>query len=48
VDRAIVEHDHDGLTLYSGLGAIQKIEGFQQGDEVDASLAVGCCALAKT
>ena len=41
VDWAIVEHDHDGLALYSGLGAIQKIEGFQQGDEVGASLAVG-------
>ena len=37
VDRAIVEHDHDGLDLHARLGAVLKIEGLQQRNEVAAS-----------
>jgi hypothetical protein len=42
VDRAVVEHDYDGLDLYSGLGAIEQIKVLQQGDEVSAAFAAGC------
>ena len=41
VDRAVVEHDHDGLARYSRLGAVQKIQGLQQGHEVGAALTAG-------
>jgi hypothetical protein len=41
VDRAVVEHDDDGLDPHSRLRAVQKIEGLQQGHEVGAALAAG-------
>src|SRR5712692_1046045 len=42
VDWTVVEHDHGGLDPHSWLGAVQKIEGLQQCNEVGAALGAGC------
>ena len=41
MDRAVVEHDDDGLDTRAGLWAIELVEGLQMRDEVGAAFGAG-------
>ena len=41
VDRAVVEHNDNGLDPQAGLGAVEPVKPFQKRDEVRAALGPG-------
>jgi len=42
MDRAVVEHDNDGLRAHAWFWAVQAVEGFQKGYEVGAAFGARC------
>ena len=41
MDRAVVEDDNNGVDALAGLGAVNPVERFQEGDEIGGALGAG-------